>query len=1121
MIYSTIIESLHEQLQWPEPPAIYEPQGPGPSVYARLARRKLAEPLHQRSDGKDATVGVLSADPNSDDSDAPVAIVCEFPRQITPATLREVHRLAWNFCRSPLLITIEPHLIRSWSCYETPSLETLLPPEPLEEFPFDDAKNLQRLADSLHWIELASGNFLAGQRDRFPSGQRADETLLENLGYVREKLTGELPEEITHDLLARLIFIQFLCHRKDSGGSPALNANVLANLHEKGVLSRPYSSLPEILRHKGDTYALFEWLNDRFNGDLFPDDWREERALVRKQHLRILGDFVSGDLEMHHGQRCLWPLYSFDAIPLEFVSSIYEEFVKKRDDSRGVGEHYTPPHIVDFVLDRVLPWGGTDYDVRLLDPACGSAAFLVKAFQRLVNRWRRANPEEEPPVAFLRGLLERNVFGVDIEPRAIRVASFSLYLAMCDEIDPRHYWTQVRFPRLRDVTLRTADFFREDIAGIRSKEDAGRFDLVVGNAPWGDASITDVARKWAVARDWPTADEQIGPLFLPKAAELAAEDGAVCMMQSASSLLFNRSTTACQARRALFTRYKVDEVVNFSALRFDFFPDAIGPTCLVTMRPTPPDGDPIAFWSPKQTYLVEDQYRVIVDAHDLNWLSPREAAGDPLVWSALMWGGRRDLELVRRLYESPATLNQVAIAGAWRSVRGFQRGTRLPTVPRELEAPQVWCNVTRRFRRERVKRILLDAMDAHSECSRVAVICHSIHRAVVDSLPADYSQRIATVALFDVPSCEEVPGTDLTCDLVVVLAPVREYADRMGMRILESQGVWNDCPVVTSPSAFPRNEDPLFERPRDLGSFRMPAILMKESWTVDHQRFRCIVVKPDRTSDLLLFSQSFYGIVGPSHNALAALAVAIRSSLAVHYFYLTSGRLASYRPTIRKADLDDLPLPVLQTVTMEQLPSLSEEEIDRKTFELYGLNDIEKILVEDFFSITLQDFKGDEQARGRQPLTATEQRTELAEYSKCLIDVLHAGFGNDKSITATVYVASNGARFPYCIVAIHLDSRRRNAVAFRALNSGALRQELQQLDDALKQEVGGQSPIFHRRVARVYVARPETVGAGDLKIPTVFIVKPNQRRYWSRSIALRDADEVTADILQSDVISTE
>ena len=222
---------------------------------------------------------------------------------------------------------------------------------------------------------------------------------------------------------------------------------------------------------------------------------------------------------MKNGQYLLWPHYSFDTIPLEFISSIYEEFVTKRKGQagqKGIGEHYTKPFLVDFILDKVLPWSGEDYNIKILDPCCGSAVFLVKAFQRLVYRWRNATTGKEPSAAFLRKLLEEHLFGVDREPKAIRVASFSLYLAMCDEIDPRYYWSEVRFPHLRQVTLRNSDFFSENLKGIRSKEDEGSYDLIIGNAPWGEESLTDLAQQWAEQNGWRAADKQVGTLFLAK-----------------------------------------------------------------------------------------------------------------------------------------------------------------------------------------------------------------------------------------------------------------------------------------------------------------------------------------------------------------------------------------------------------------------------------------------------------------------------------------------------------------------------------------------------------------------------------------------------------------------------
>jgi hypothetical protein len=53
---------------------------------------------------------------------------------------------------------------------------------------------------------------------------------------------------------------------------------------------------------------------------------------------------------------------------------------------------------------------------------------------------------------------------------------------------------------------------------------------------------------------------------------------------------------------------------------------------------------------------------------------------------------------------------------------------------------------------------------------------------------------------------------------------------------------------------------------------------------------------------------------------------------------------------------------------------------------------------------------------------------------------------------------------------------------------------------------------FHfERSARIYASHSTSKG----KVPTVFLIKPDQRRQWTRSMAMRDADEVAAEIIQA------
>jgi len=66
-------------------------------------------------------------------------------------------------------------------------------------------------------------------------------------------------------------------------------------------------------------------------------------------------------------------------------------------------------------------------EIKVLDPACGSGHFLVYAFDVLFRMYREdepGTPVEEIP----RLILENNLFGIDIDLRAVQLAALSMYL---------------------------------------------------------------------------------------------------------------------------------------------------------------------------------------------------------------------------------------------------------------------------------------------------------------------------------------------------------------------------------------------------------------------------------------------------------------------------------------------------------------------------------------------------------------------------------------------------------------------------------------------------------------------------------------------------------------------
>ena len=308
MSQTGLLEIAHDNLYWPSPGQIWEPSGAGAKFYAELASKKIGQNLRREcSDADGVKVGILAANPGGTETEAPIAIVCEFPRPVSAETIRETYRLAWSFSRARSLITLEPDLLRVWSCCVDPE-------DPRSDVPITEATSAslsEQAAEALQWVELVSGQFFQNNADRFKKSGSADQMLLSNLKEVRRKLyeAGLHDYATIHDLLARIIFIQFLFQKRDSEGNPALNERILQGLHTDRTLSKVYRELPELLENFDDTYQLFRWLNVKFNGDLFPGkgekeeereaEWQSEINKVRiedNRYLNILAQFFQGNL---------------------------------------------------------------------------------------------------------------------------------------------------------------------------------------------------------------------------------------------------------------------------------------------------------------------------------------------------------------------------------------------------------------------------------------------------------------------------------------------------------------------------------------------------------------------------------------------------------------------------------------------------------------------------------------------------------------------------------------------------------------------------------------------------------------------------------------------------------
>lgn len=148
--------------------------------------------------------------------------------------------------------------------------------------------------------------------------------------------------------------------RKDSNGATVFPQGFYSGFLES---AKCYT---DVLNSKDATYCLFNSLKEKFNGDTLQVAEIETEIITQKD-LDELRTFILGDSELESKQLALWPFYSFDIIPIQLISSIYELFFHLSDEDDEKGTYYTPLHLVNLVMDEVYPWEGEYKDTSFFE----------------------------------------------------------------------------------------------------------------------------------------------------------------------------------------------------------------------------------------------------------------------------------------------------------------------------------------------------------------------------------------------------------------------------------------------------------------------------------------------------------------------------------------------------------------------------------------------------------------------------------------------------------------------------------------------------------------------------------------------------------------------------------
>lgn len=169
--------------------------------------------------------------------------------------------------------------------------------------------------------------------------------------------------------------------------SPALGGHAMRDLYEEALKKMPENEkLPELFRKILDDASL---------------PYRDPETL--KAFLKIIDEFI-----YDHSER---------------LGDAFEYLLSVLGSQGDAGQFRTPRHIIDFMVSIVDP----KKTETVLDPACGTAGFLISSYKHIL----KANTDAKGVSKLTpddRGRLAKNFKGYDISPDMVRLSLVNLYL---------------------------------------------------------------------------------------------------------------------------------------------------------------------------------------------------------------------------------------------------------------------------------------------------------------------------------------------------------------------------------------------------------------------------------------------------------------------------------------------------------------------------------------------------------------------------------------------------------------------------------------------------------------------------------------------------------------------
>lgn len=133
----------------------------------------------------------------------------------------------------------------------------------------------------------------------------------------------------------------------------------------------------------------------------------------------------------------------------ETIGDAFEYLLNKMSAAKALGAFRTPRNIIDFIVDVVKP----TKDDTILDPACGTAGFLISAYKHITSSGK-LTPDELKRVT-------NSIVGMDIDPTMVKLSLVNLYLHGFEQPNIYEYDTlsnNTRWAERYDVILANPPF---------------------------------------------------------------------------------------------------------------------------------------------------------------------------------------------------------------------------------------------------------------------------------------------------------------------------------------------------------------------------------------------------------------------------------------------------------------------------------------------------------------------------------------------------------------------------------------------------------------------------------------------------------------------------------------